>query len=143
MKKTIIAIAAASLALPAVPAAARDYHGQGWNDSYGQHQTYDRYDRDARYERGSYDQRQVYDRYDRYNEPRRITSRDRVWRGHDGRYYCERGNGTTGLVIGAAGGALLGRTIDQHGDRSVGTLLGAVLGGLLGQQIDKSDARCR
>jgi uncharacterized protein YcfJ len=130
MKKTLMALAAASLAIPAVPAAARDYGNNHWNGSY-QHQTYNR---------GQY---QTYDRYGRYNQPRRITSRDHVWRGNDGRYYCERDNGTTGLIIGAAGGALLGRSIDEHGDRTLGTVLGGILGGLLGQQIDKSDARCQ
>lgn len=37
----------------------------------------------------------------------------RSWRGKDGRTYCRRRNGTTGLVIGAAGGALLGGKIDK------------------------------
>jgi hypothetical protein len=39
----------------------------------------------------------------------------RYWRGNDGRYYCRRSNGTTGLIIGAAGGALVGRVIDAGG----------------------------
>jgi hypothetical protein len=137
MKKTLMALAAASLAIPAVPAAARDYGHNNWNDGYRQSQTYDGY---RNYDNGRYS---TYDRYGRYNEPRRISSRDRVWRGNDGRYYCQRDNGTTGLIIGAAGGALLGRSIDEHGDRTLGTVLGGILGGLLGQQIDKSDARCR
>ena len=84
-----------------------------------------------------------YDRYGRYNEPHRISSRDRVWRGRDGRYYCKRNNGTTGLVIGAVGGALVGRTIDTRGDRTVGTLLGAAGGALLGREIERSGSRCR
>src|SRR3569833_467869 len=139
MKKTLMALAAASLAIPAVPAAARDY-GHDWNDGYRQHQTYDGYGQYRDYDYGQYS---TYDRYGRYNQPRRISSRDRVWRGNDGRYYCQRDNGTTGLIIGAAGGALLGRSIDEHGDRTLGTVLGGILGGLLGQQTDKSDARCR
>lgn len=84
-----------------------------------------------------------YDRYGRYNEPQPITSRDRVWRGRDGRYYCKRNNGTTGLVIGAVGGALVGRTIDTRGDRTLGTLLGAAGGALLGREIERSGSRCR
>jgi Glycine zipper 2TM domain len=66
----------------------------------------------------------------------------REWRGKDGRTYCRRSDGTTGLVIGAVGGALLGRTIDSSGDRTAGTLLGAAAGGLLGQRID-SRRRCQ
>lgn len=65
------------------------------------------------------------------------------WRGNDGRWRCRRPDGTTGLVVGAVGGALLGRTIDTRGDRSVGTLLGAIGGGLLGREIERGGARCR
>ena len=64
------------------------------------------------------------------------------WRGRDGRVYCRKSDGTTGLVVGAIGGALIGRTIDRHGDRTVGTLLGAAAGGLLGKEID-SKRRCK
>ena len=68
----------------------------------------------------------------------------REWRGRDGRVYCKKNNGTTGTIIGAVGGALLGRTIDTRGDRTVGTLGGAVAGGLLGREIDRGGKRrCR
>ncbi|MBB6122812.1 outer membrane lipoprotein SlyB [Sphingobium subterraneum] len=71
--------------------------------------------------------------------------RYREWRGRDGRTYCRKSDGTTGLVVGAVGGALLGRTIDTSGDRAAGTLLGAAAGGLLGREIDRggSNRRCR
>ena len=78
-----------------------------------------------------------------YRDDRRLSRNDRVWRGNDGRYYCKRDNGTTGLVIGAVGGALLGRTIDTRGDRTVGTVLGGLAGGLLGREVDRGEARCR
>ncbi|NCP12560.1 MAG: glycine zipper 2TM domain-containing protein [Sphingomonadales bacterium] len=78
-----------------------------------------------------------------YNNGRRLSRNDRVWRGDDGRYHCKRDNGTTGLVIGAVGGALLGRTVDTRGDRTVGTVLGGLAGGLLGREVDRGDARCR
>lgn len=84
-----------------------------------------------------------YDRYGRYNQPRPLVQNDQVWHGRDGRYHCRRSNGTTGLVIGAVGGALVGRTIDTRGDRTLGTLLGAAGGGLLGREIDRSGSRCR
>ena len=69
----------------------------------------------------------------------------REWRGRDGRTYCRKSDGTTGLVVGAVGGALVGRTIDTHGDRSTGTLLGAIGGGLLGREVDRnhSTRHCR
>ncbi len=69
----------------------------------------------------------------------------REWRGKDGRTYCRKSNGTTGLIVGGIGGALLGRTIDTRGDRAVGTLGGAAAGALLGREIDRggSQRRCR
>ena len=67
------------------------------------------------------------------------------WRGDDNRYYCKRSNGTTGLLIGGAAGALVGRAIDTRGSRTTGTILGAAAGALLGREIDRnrSTARCR
>jgi Glycine zipper 2TM domain len=84
-----------------------------------------------------------YDQYGRYAEPRPISRNDQVWQGRDGRYYCRRSNGTTGLVIGAVGGALVGRAIDTRGDRTLGTLLGAAGGALLGREIERRGSRCR
>ena len=67
------------------------------------------------------------------------------WRGADGRYRCKRKNGTTGLLIGGAAGALVGRAIDTHGSRTTGTILGAAAGALLGREVDRnrSTSRCR
>ncbi len=67
--------------------------------------------------------------------------RYKEWRGRDGRMYCRKSNGTTGLIIGGAGGALLGRAVDTHGDRTTGTVLGAAAGALLGKEVD-SKRRC-
>lgn len=66
----------------------------------------------------------------------------REWRGRDGRLYCRKSDGTVGLVVGAAGGALLGRAIDSHGDRTTGTIVGAAAGALIGKSI-ASKRRCR
>lgn len=151
MKQTLIALAAAtSLALPAAPAMAQQgppswapAHGyRDRHDDRGYDRRYDRRD-ERRYDRREERRYRVYDDQGRYSEPRRVRRGDRVWQGRDGRYYCERENGTTGLIIGAAGGALVGRAIDTRGDRTVGTLLGAVIGGLLGREIDRGEARCR
>lgn len=84
----------------------------------------------------------IYDDRGYYVEPRRLGRDDRIWRDGDN-YYCRRDNGTTGLVVGAGVGALLGRTIDTRGDRTVGTLLGAIGGGLIGREIDRGELRCR
>ena len=98
MRKTILVLTAAALAVPtlsAAPAFAHDgYHGK-------------------------------------------------MWRGSDGRYRCKRPNGTTGLIVGAAGGALIGRAIDTRGERATGTILGAAAGALIGRKIDRSRVKCR
>jgi outer membrane lipoprotein SlyB len=69
----------------------------------------------------------------------------REWRGNDGRLRCRRSDGTTGLVVGAVAGGLLGRTIDTRGDRTLGTVLGGVGGALAGREIERSSStrRCR
>ena len=68
----------------------------------------------------------------------------REWRDDRGRLRCRKPNGTTGLIVGGVGGALLGRTIDTRGDRTLGTLGGAAAGALAGRAIDRgtSDRRC-
>ena len=71
-------------------------------------------------------------------DAQRRSTKYREWRGQDGRTYCKKPNGTTGLVVGGVAGALVGRTIDTGGDRTLGTLLGAAGGALAGRAIDKS-----
>jgi hypothetical protein len=65
-----------------------------------------------------------------------------VWRGHDGRYYCRRNDGTTGLLIGGAVGGLVGHGIASGGDQTLGTILGVAGGALLGREIDRSGSHC-
>ena len=67
----------------------------------------------------------------------------KTWRDSQGRLRCKRPNGTTGLIVGAAGGALIGRAIDTRGERATGTILGAAAGALLGRQVERGRARCR
>ena len=66
-----------------------------------------------------------------------------TWRGRDGRMYCRRSNGTTGLIVGGAAGALVGRAVDTRGNRTTGTVIGAALGALLGREVQKGRSRCR
>jgi hypothetical protein len=82
----------------------------------------------------------------RAHDARRYYTSDngvRYWRGDDGRYYCKRSNGTTGLIVGAAAGALAGRAIDSHGERATGTILGAAAGALLGREVQRRQVRCQ
>jgi hypothetical protein len=59
-----------------------------------------------------------------------------TYRGRDGRYYrhCKRSSGTTGLIAGGAGGALVGNAL---GGGVLGTVAGGVGGALLGKHLDK------
>jgi hypothetical protein len=68
-----------------------------------------------------------------------------TWRGQDGRLRCRRSNGTTGLVVGGAGGALVGRALDGGRSRATGTILGAAVGALVGREVQRgrSARRCR
>ena len=79
------------------------------------------------YDRGYYDQRD-YRSYDR--------------RGDDRRYNYNRrcSNGTTGTIVGAIAGGLLGNTVAGRGDRLLGTILGGGVGAVAGRAIDKADA---
>ena len=97
MRKVMLALAATSLAVPAMEApagAARGYSGKVWRDSHG-------------------------------------------------RLRCKRPDGTTGLIVGAAGGALIGRAVDTRGERATGTILGAAAGALIGRSVDRGRRVCR
>ncbi len=84
-----------------------------------------------------------YYRDGRYYQPRRLGRNDRLYRGNDGRYYCRRNDGTTGLVIGAVGGGVLGNVLTNGNSGLLGTLLGAGGGALLGREIDRGGVSCR
>ena len=90
-----------------------------------------------------YDAARYYREDPRYQE-RVLSSQDHVYRGSDGRYYCRRSDGTTGLIVGGAAGGVLGNVIDGGRSRGVGTLIGGALGALLGREVERSgDVRCR
>lgn len=143
IKAAMVAMAATGLTLTAAPSQAAEIHvtvasaysaadmtgvGANWERSR-------RYN-DRRYYREGYRSRDYY-------AGDRVHRNTRVWRGNDGRYYCRRDNGTTGLLVGAAVGGLAGHEIAGRGDRTLGALIGAVGGGLLGREIDKGNSRCR
>lgn len=64
----------------------------------------------------------------------------KTWRGKDGRIYCRRPNGTTGLIVGGAAGALVGNAV---GGNTLGTVVGAAGGALLGREVQRSRAKRR
>ncbi|HVJ02476.1 MAG TPA: glycine zipper 2TM domain-containing protein [Sphingomonas sp.] len=110
------------------------YSGYDWNrpdPSYGGYYA-DRYYREDR----------------RYGE-RRLSRNDRIYRGQDGRYYCRRSDGTTGLIVGGVAGGVLGNIIAPGGSETLGTVLGAVAGAVAGTAIEREadrkeqNIRCR
>lgn len=81
----------------------------------------------------------------RYRE-RRLGKNDRVYAGRDGRYYCRRSDGTTGLIVGGIAGGALGNVIAPGDSKTLGTVLGAIGGAVAGRAIDRggdNDVRCR
>jgi hypothetical protein len=149
--KAILALAASGLLVGAMPATAAPVshaavghavatgNDAGWNHDRGRHRGWSGGDRyDDRYEgRGDGYRHRGYD-----DEP--VYRNTRVWRGDDGRAYCRRNDGTTGLLIGGAAGALLGREVaGRRGDRTMGLILGAAGGALIGRSIDRNNSRCR
>lgn len=73
---------------------------------------------------------------------RQLRDNDNIYRGRDGRYYCKRDDGTTGLVVGGIAGGVLGNIIAPGGSGLLGTILGGAAGALAGREIDRSDSRC-
>lgn len=78
----------------------------------------------------------------RYTE-RVLTDNDNIYVGRDGRYYCKRDDGTTGLIVGGIAGGVLGNLIAPGGSKTLGTILGAGAGAAAGAAIDRSNVRCR
>lgn len=64
------------------------------------------------------------------------------WNDGSGRF-CRRSEGTTGTILGAAVGGVVGNQVVKGRDRTIGTVVGAVAGGLLGRSIDRGRIVCR
>ena len=142
LKTAGLALAATGLALSGPASAAPAYHAAApaaQTSVFGE--TAINHGRDKYRDRRGY--RNYGQRYDRnYAEP--VYRDTQVWRGDDGRYYCKKENGTTGLLIGAGVGGLIGHEVaGRNGDRTLGAILGAAGGALLGRAIDRSSTKCR
>ncbi|MFM5917320.1 MAG: hypothetical protein ACKOOL_07290 [Novosphingobium sp.] len=141
--KLILPVLAAATMVSGCATYGRSYDDQypyGYYDTsyYNQYGTYDWNNPDPRYN-GYYPEH--YYRTDRYREYR-LSDNDRVYRGNDGRYYCRRSDGTTGLIVGGIAGGVLGNIIAPGGSKTLGTILGAIGGGAVGAAAD-SGVRCR
>jgi hypothetical protein len=56
---------------------------------------------------------------------------------------CPKPSGTTGAILGAVAGGLLGNVVDGGRNRAVGTIVGAGGGALLGRQVEQRSTQCR
>ncbi|UZK65963.1 glycine zipper 2TM domain-containing protein [Sphingomonas sp. M1-B02] len=146
-------IAAIGLLAATTLVAGCSSYGSG--GGYGANSAYSQYDwnrPDPSY--NGYDAGRYY-RDDRRYRERQLSSNERVYRGQDGRYYCRRNDGTTGLIVGGVAGGVLGNVIAPGGSEVLGTVLGAALGAVAGNAVDRGsnndnnrrnnnrDVRCR
>ncbi len=108
------------------------YYDRGYYTQYGQ---YD-YNRPDPRDNGYYADR--YYRSDARYRERQLGENDRIYRGRDDRYYCRRSDGSTGLIVGAIGGGVLGNIIAEGDSKTLGTVLGAIGGAAVGAAIDSN-----
>jgi hypothetical protein len=80
---------------------------------------------------------------DRGHDGYYLRDEDSIYRDNDGRYYCRKPDGTTGLVVGGLAGGVLGNIIAPGGSKTIGTILGAGAGALAGRAVDRGSVRCR
>jgi hypothetical protein len=148
IRKAVVASLVAC-SISAAPALARaDDHDHGRHNGHRKHaeaaREWRHYDYD-RFEPGyrHYDPARYYVRNDRVYAVRQLGSRDRIYRGFDNQYYCRRGDGTTGLIIGGVAGGVLGNLIAPGESKTIGTLIGAGGGALIGRAIDRNHVSCQ
>ena len=133
-KKSILALSA--LSMVAVPAAAQAHRYRGYDNGYssqGYNNGYNGYN--SGYSNG-------YNGYNNGYDQRAYSNNGYYGRSYG--YRQHRCSGTTGTIVGAGAGALLGRSIGRgsgyyhNNSGTTGTILGAAVGALLGRQVGKS-----
>lgn len=146
-KLTLLALAASTLVGGCATTGYGDsrYGDYGYYDNnyYSQYGSYDYNRPDPRYN-GYYADRYYRDDH-RYRE-RVLSNDDRVYRGRDGRYYCRRSDGSTGLIVGGLAGAAVGAIIAEGDSKPLGAIIGAIGGAAVGAAIDsgnRNNVRCR
>lgn len=141
MRGMKLALAGAALGGALLTAGCSDYGlgGPRYADAGG-YSAYD-WDRPDPSYGGYYADR--YYRDDPRYRPRRLSRNDRVYAGQDGRYYCRRSDGTTGLIVGGLAGGVLGTAISPGGSGLLGALLGGAAGAAAGEAIDRNNVTCR
>ncbi len=116
--------------------ASTDPYGYYDRNYYQQYGSYDYNNPDPRY--GGYYADKYYRSDHRYHD-RALSSDDRVYRGRDGRYYCRRSDGTTGLIVGGIAGGVIGNIIAPGDSKTLGTILGAIGGAAVGAAVTSNN----
>lgn len=142
----LISIAATAMLGGCDTMGAGNNYGDSGDYGYYDHNAYQQYGRynydnpDPAYN-GYYADRYYHDD-SRYHE-HVLTNDERVYRGHDGRYYCRRSDGSTGLIVGGIAGGVLGNIIGEGDSKPLATILGAIAGGAAGAAVDRNRVTCR
>jgi hypothetical protein len=138
LRKSILVLSALSMvAIPTASEAHRHYDGYDNSDDYG-----DGDDQGYQQQQGYYPQQGYYSEQSYY--PQQSYSYDNRYYGRSYGYRRHRCSGTTGTIVGAGAGALLGRSVGRgrgyyrQNSGTTGAILGAALGALVGRQVGKS-----
>ena len=134
--KTSLAVLAGATALTAIPAAAEArprHYNYGYSQPYYGGSYYGGYRASPRY----------YGNYGNGYYGR--NSNSYYGRNYYGRNRSRCGSGTTGAIIGALAGGLIGREIDRgssryyrRGNGTTGLIVGGAAGALLGREVGRS-----
>ncbi|HEV2595174.1 MAG TPA: glycine zipper 2TM domain-containing protein [Sphingomicrobium sp.] len=136
LKKSMLAVSALSMLV--VPATAEAHHYRGYN-GYGQ--AYDGYGGQGYYGQQAYYGQQGYYAQQGYYPQQAYGYQNAYYGGGYRRHRC---SGTTGTIVGAGAGALLGRSIGRgsgyyhRNSGTTGTIIGAALGALVGHEVGKA-----
>ena len=124
-KRSMLALSALSIVAVPTASEARHHHGSYNSEGYG--------DGD---DQGYYQQQGYY--------PQQAYGYDNGYYSRSYRHRQHRCSGTTGTIVGAGAGALIGRSLGRgsgyyrQNSGTTGTILGAALGALVGRQVGKS-----
>ena len=138
MRRIVSAVMLAAFFIPTLPVSADP---PPWAPAHGRRaKEAERAYRED--ERAYREDRRAYREDGRRHGRRLVRYEERVWRGDDDRYYCRRSDGTTGLIVGAVAGGVIGNRLARGESAVLGTILGAGAGALIGQAIDKNSVYC-
>lgn len=136
-KKSILAMSAISMV--AVPGVADAHHYYGYDNGYG-------YAQQGYYPQQGYDGQGYYGQgyYNQGYYPQQAYGYGNRYYGRTYGYRYHRCSGTTGTLVGAGAGALLGSSISRgsgyyhRNSGTTGAIIGAALGALVGREVGKS-----